>query len=381
MIKTLIAHTTEMDDQELAVAEILEQLEIEKNLRRNSVGIMSCYLEFMENEIVRAICERMPFDVVGVNALGSATSGEGGEMVLSLAVLTSDDVFFSAGVSEPLSRDYEKSLAKLYEETASGLTDKPALMLAFAPFFCEIAPDCFLDCLDGASGGVPIFGLAASDYSTEFRKPMVLFNGETYDKSFAILLIAGNIKPRFTSSSIPEEKVMQRKAVITKAEGNLLKEINGVPAIQYMESLGFVKDGKFKGLRTIPLVVDYNDGTPSVLRTIASPTPEGYLILAGAVAENRAFGVGVIDSGHIMETATELANEVRDYNFLLIASCIARNFVLDWDNMAEITRIRSRLGAAPFLFVYAGGEFCPVKAEDGRLMNRFHNLTLVSCAF
>ncbi|MDR1622455.1 MAG: FIST C-terminal domain-containing protein [Synergistaceae bacterium] len=382
MIKTLIAHTAEMDDPESAVAEILGQLELEKCLLKNSVGIMACYLDFMKNEVVRAICERLPFDVVGVNTLGSAVSEAGGQLLLTLAVLTSDDVFFSAGVSEPLSRNYEEPLADLYNKASSKLPDKPALMLTFAPLTHEPSQDHFLRCLEAVSSGkVPIFGLVAADYSTSHENPLVLFNGETYGKSFAMLLISGNINPRFTFSGISEKRVMQRKGVITSAEDNILKEINDVPAMQYMESLGFVKDGKFKGALTIPLVVDYNNGTPPFLRAILNPTPEGYLLLAGAVPENGILGVGVIDPDYILETAAELTREVRDYDFLLIGSCIARTFVLEWDNLTEMDRIRSRLAAAPFLFIYSYGEFCPVETGDGRLVNRFHNLTLVSCAF
>jgi hypothetical protein len=381
MIKTLLAHTEEMDDPELAVAEILEQLEIEKNLLQNSVGIMACYVDFMENGIVGAICERLPFDVAGINTLSSATSEEGGQLLLTLAVLTSDDVFFSAGVSEPLDRDYEKSLTDLYHKVSGKLPDKPALMLTFAPVFHEISQDRFMRCLNEVSGEVPIFGLVAADYNVSRPNPLVLFDGEAYDRSFVMVSISGNITPRFTFSGISEEKVMRRKAVVTKVEDNVLKEINDVPALRYMESLGFVENGKFKGTVTIPLVVDYNDGTPPSLRTIFKPTPEGYLLLAGAIPENCAFGVGVIDSEYIVETAEELTREVRDYDFLLIGSCLARSFVLEWDNMAEIACIRSRLGGTPFLFIYSYGEFCPVKTENGRLMNRFHNLTLVSCAF
>jgi hypothetical protein len=284
-------------------------------------------------------------------------------------------------VSEPLGRDYETSLTDLYHKVSDKLPDKPVLMLTFAPMFHEIPQDHFMRCLNEVSGAVPIFGLVAADYNVSRPNPLVLFGGETYDRSFATILISGNITPKFTFSGIPEEKVMRRKAVVTKVEDNVLKEINDVPALQYMESLGFVENGKFKGTVTIPLVVDYNDGTPPSLRTIVKPTPEGYLLLTGAIPENCAFGVGVIDSEYILETAEELTREVRDYDFLLIGSCLARNFVLEWDNMAEIACIQSRLGGTPFLFLYSFGEFCPVKTENGRIINRFHNLTLVSCAF
>ena len=232
MIKTLIAHTTEIADPELAVSE------------------------------------------------------SGGQLLLTLAVLTSDDVLFSAGISQPLDANYETSLTGLYSETADKLPDEPRLMLTFAPLSNEISQDHFMRCLNKLSGGVPLFGMVAADYWVSRANPLVLFNGETYSASLGLILISGNVTPRFTFSGISGKRVIQRKT-----------------------------------------------------------------------------------------------DEVRGYDFLLIVSCIARNFVLEWDHIAEIDCIRSRLGAAPFLFIYSFGEFCPVKTENGSLVNRFHNLTLVSCAF
>jgi hypothetical protein len=34
----------------------------------------------------------------------------------------------------------------------------------------------------------------------------------------------------------------------------------------------------------------------------------------------------------------------------------------------------------PFLFAYAGGEICPLYTQNGRLVNRFHNMTAIGCA-
>ena len=48
MIKTLTAQTHEIDDVELAVSEILEQLNVGEKLLKNTVGILTCYTEFID---------------------------------------------------------------------------------------------------------------------------------------------------------------------------------------------------------------------------------------------------------------------------------------------------------------------------------------------
>ena len=260
MIKTLIAQTSEVDDLESAVSEILEQLDIERNLRKNSVGILSCYLDFMENGIVKALCEKLPFDVAGINALNSATSKGEGPIALSLAVLTSDDVFFSAGISASLAREYEEPVQELYERTSANQRGNPSLILAFVPLpNYSTASEYLVDALSAASGNSPIFGMVPSDFTTDLRKPLVLFNGDTYKDSMAVILMFGPVNPRFTCMAIPEEKMLKRKAVITSSQGNILKEINGFPALDFIKSVGLVENGQFVKMQVIPLILDHDD--------------------------------------------------------------------------------------------------------------------------
>ncbi|MDR1886238.1 MAG: FIST C-terminal domain-containing protein [Synergistaceae bacterium] len=383
MIRTLTAFTEEADDPEIAVSQVLGQLNLEGGLLRNSVGVMSCSLDFMDEGVVAALCERLPFDVVGINTIGSAVSGGGGQIILTLAVLTSDDVSFSAGVSGSILPDYEKSLSDLYEDTVAGLGDSPKLMLVFAPMTHSVASDYFVDILDSISGGVPMFGFVACDFTVSFRRPLVMFNGRTYADAVGVIMMSGDVRPRFTMTSIPGDKMLKRKAVITKSSGNVLMEVNGAPAIEYMKSLGLVKNGGIEGAESIPMIVDYNDGNPPVARVVSLLTPEGYVVLGGAAPVNCTIGIGVLDFDDVVGTASEMADEAgsSDYDFLLVASCMTRNFILGFDCHIEMESVRSRLREdAPFLFTYAGGEICPVKSKDGRFLNRYHNLTLVSCA-
>ena len=382
MIKTLIAQTSEVDDEGLAVSEILGQLNIGQNLKKNSVGIMTCYLDFIENGIVKAICEQLPFDVAGINTLNSATSGGEGPIALSLAVLTSDDVFFSAGVSAPLPRDYKDSIRELYEKTSAKHQDKPSLILAFAPVAqYSTAGDYLVDALDAASGGVPVFGMMPSDFTTDFRCPLIIFEGKTYKDSIAVILMSGQVNPKFIRMTIPEERTLKRKAIVTSSQGNILKEVNGSPALDYIKSLGLVEDDGLVSTQTIPLIVYNEDGSEPVARSIYALTPEGYPILGGLAPEGCTVGVGVIDHADVMSMISKMLGSLDECNFLLIASCMSRNFILGWDNMAEIKLAQSRLGKdVPFLFVYVAGELCPVHSADGKLVNRFHNLTLIGCA-
>ncbi|MDR0645490.1 MAG: hypothetical protein LBG46_00415, partial [Elusimicrobiota bacterium] len=128
MIKTLTAYTLEIDDSKKAVAEILSQLDMGKNLLKNSVGIISCYSEFIETGVVEALSESLPFEVIGYTTLSGCVRGVSSRLMLSIAVLTSNDVSFSCAVSEPLLPDtYKKNVADAYNKALSRLEQKPSM--------------------------------------------------------------------------------------------------------------------------------------------------------------------------------------------------------------------------------------------------------------
>ena len=65
MIKSFVATTREVDDVQAAVAEITAALDLEKNLLKNSLGVISCFSDFEETGVLKAICDSLPFDCIG----------------------------------------------------------------------------------------------------------------------------------------------------------------------------------------------------------------------------------------------------------------------------------------------------------------------------
>jgi hypothetical protein len=60
MIKMLTAFTREADEAEVAVSEILAQLDLEHKLLAHSVGIMNYYFDFFETGVAGAISDALP---------------------------------------------------------------------------------------------------------------------------------------------------------------------------------------------------------------------------------------------------------------------------------------------------------------------------------
>jgi hypothetical protein len=338
----------------------------------------------METGIVKAICDALPFEVVGINTMSLAVAEEADQVLLAIMVFTSDDVSFTAALSDTLGDEPGKTIRDMYVNAKKTLPEEPSLALVFSPILMQLGGDALIRELDAASGGLPLFGALAIDFTTEIRDPRIIFNGETWNDKVAIILLAGNVEPKFSVTSISEEEFLRQKAVITKSAGNLLIEVNDMPVMQYFEGLGLARDGKFIGSSSqIPLVVDFNDGIKPVTRTIMAMLPNGQLICGGAVPENCSLTVGNVDKADVLRITAEAAEALLADNQdgILLFSCAGRNFALGLDTMAELKTAQEKLKGRIFMLAYAGGEICPVKTADGKLKNRFHNVSFISCSF
>jgi hypothetical protein len=386
MIKTLTAYTLEIDDCDKAVSEILSQLELDKNLLKNSVGIVSCYSEFIESGVVKALREKLPFDIIGSTTIGNSITGVNGRLMLSIAVITGDDISFSCAYSEPLTPDnFKENIAAAYENALSRLGQKPVMIFACSPLFFNIAGDEVIQAIDDMSGGVPVFGTLAVDHTHDYHTANTLFNESASLDRLAMILVAGDIHPSFSVTSVPEHKIVKQKAIITKSHHNLLIEVNNIPVIEYMTSIGLAVNGKIEGLNSLSFTIDFNDGTKPIVRGIFGQTPEGYAICGGSMPVNATLGVGAADHDDIIAMAAEAMTKLpldKLSSGLFLFSCISRNMALGFDVSAEMDTVQNIVGEkAPYIMAYSGGEICPVYDKDGKLVNRFHNETLITCLF
>jgi hypothetical protein len=385
----MTAYTREIDDAETAVSEIREQMEAGGGLLRNTVGFLTCYSDFLESGTVREICGALPFEVIGSTTLSSATEGSSGELLLTLMVLTSDDVSFSVGLTGPILSEDPTPLREAYESAlAAGGAEKPALMITFAPLLMNVGGDFYVNSFTEISGGTPNFGMMAVDHNSDYHETRVIRNGEAWADRCAFVLLFGEVRPRFFMASISPEKIFREKGVVTDSRGNQLRTVNGRPVTEYLRSIGLNRDENetIVGINSFPFIVDYNDGTLPVVRIMFANTPEGYAVCGGDIPVGATLSVGSINAEEVVATTGKtLTATLADgkCDCLLMFSCVGRYFTLGYEPMIEIDKVREILSAAgiPWQLTYSGGEFCPVRARSGEaITNRSHNDTIVICA-
>jgi hypothetical protein len=385
MVRALTFFTENIDDPQEAVAEIKAQLEAGPGLLKNAVGIIACHYEFVLTGTAKAVCESLPFDVAGTISSVQATNDAKGTLLLTLLVLTSDDLRFKTGITPSLKGEPGKKIEETYRTISGG--EKPALIFAFAPFMVENSGDGYVDALSRASGGVPCFGTLAVDDTSDFRECYMLYRGEHYRDKMSLIFCYGDISPRFYLAAISENKLLDRAALITSSEGHILKEVNGRPVVEFFESLGLTKASETSyAMTSLPFMLDYGDGTPMVAKIFIGLNEQKQAICAGIMPEGSTLYMGISDKEDVVLTSGKLIKkaleETANPSVLIGYSCIARSMTLGSDIFKEVELVQGEIaGKTPVLMAYSGGEICPTKVTDTAAINRFHNNTFILCVF
>ncbi|MCL2193286.1 MAG: FIST C-terminal domain-containing protein [Treponema sp.] len=392
MIKCAGLYTCEIDDPELALSQIQAQLSEKIELMEHTIGVVMCHTEAMESGVLRHIAENLPFDVAGTTTTAQSVNGVISEMGLTIFVITSDTVQFRVGMTESLEAEIEGPLRAEIERVGDG-SATPRLVLAFPPLMLQSSGDDILEIWGRILPGVPIFGTLAVDDSSDFTNGRVICRNETAKTSHAFVLCYGDIDPRFFIATLPKENEMRHKGVITKANANVVYEIDGRKAHEYLKDVGLAVEGVSKPIWFMPFQIsqrkrsDY-DGVP-VLRGMASITEEGAVIFRGKVDENASFTLMnmaaedvVTETEAKLRTVKDMPGNDTNMNGILIFSCVVRHMLIIHKNpLEEMERaneaIKEALGDPPFMMSYSGGEFCPTSVKDGVHVNRFHNYSIV----
>jgi hypothetical protein len=387
MIKTVVVSTVEDVDINFAIDELTSKIKSKEPLLRNSVGLLFCNMEFIKSGLVTALCKRLPFEVIGCTSQIFAVQNVGEEFMLTLMILTSDDVEFTAGLSEPLDSIEESGLEDFYRDLSSRGSNpqKPALMLVCAPPLTGLPTNRQVDMLDHASGGVPMFGTIALDIAAAIRTPMTIFNGNSYTNRIAVILLRGDVHPRFISHSLPGEPHLQQKFTITEARENKIYSINNMPAGDYFKKLGLVGQNRdeMQVIYAFPIIMD-GGGEPPKSIIISLMDEEGALVSEQDIPPGTTAVVGTVSREMVLASTRFVLRqleEAADAGGIILISCFNRVLTLQ-DTLEEVNLVIKQLRdpPAPFVFLSSGGEICPVPGDkQDELKNKFHQSTIIAC--
>lgn len=384
MIKSFSIFTSEVDNVNIAIADLKEQLS-QITLLKNSVGIVACHYDYINTGIVSALNETMPFTLIGFTTFYQRNTKTQGLFELTITILTSDEASFV--ITENSSQSEKSQAEKLIEDTyinACGDKGRPACIFNFLSANRPISGDEYIRIINDVSGGVPIFGGITTSDTDIGQNMFVISNGQTFEYGFAMLLIYGDVKPKFHYINYDENHFIDMPGTVTKTEGEGILEINKRPVNDFMCRRGIdLENDAISGLLTIPFLFKRRSGSPYIARVAYDFDESKVLKLFGEVPEGAIFRVGTANPNSIVENAETIVKravaDAPDANVFFMLSCIGRYIALGMRQGSEFENIKNIMPEnATYLAAYVGGELCPI-VDGGIRKNEFHNSSLVVC--
>jgi hypothetical protein len=321
------------------------------------------------------------------------------DMSIMLSILTADDVTFSVGYTGELNTNsFQESIKEAYRDIRGKTQNDPKLILMFAPFIADITSENYVEILNDASGGIPIFGGVATDhYDLQYQK--TFFNDRIFSKNLVFLLLTGSIEPIFAIEHHFGATV-DKKGIITKAQDNLILKVDDQTFKEYVASMVPVPDEKnvmfhFESTPFIMELPDYEKDEQPVVRVLCtidhetgaggflSKMPEGSTIYLNVFQRNN---LGESCNGALSKLISQMAkNKNYNYSMIFISTCNGRHLLMGDEKNLESNIITEKLRHLPpelnAVGFYAFGEMCPTgKRADGTAKNRFHNISFALCA-
>ena len=399
-MKSAVVATREIDNLELAAKELASKVKEKLNLARNSVGVVYCDADVEVDKLGELLNKELGMDIVGLTTTATIERHAGyNDMGICLSVITSDDAAFAVGCTGELENDSFPAVIKdTYAKARAKLKTGPALILTFAPYIPDLTSENYVELLDEASGGAPIFGGVATDhYDLQYQK--TFYNGQAFTKGLVFVLLSGNIKPIFAMNHSFGTAV-EKKGVITKSSGNFVEMVGDQTFKAYVESMVPVPNEElviyhFQSTPFVMELPDYETEEQPVVRALVtidhktgagsflSKMPEGSVLYLN---EFQRENLSKSCKDALADVKRQIAeNKDYEYSMIFVCTCNARHLLMADDKSLESSIIGEYLQDFPANFnamgFYGFGEICPTgKKADGTAKNRFHNISFAVCA-
>jgi hypothetical protein len=237
---------------------------------------------------------------------------------------------------------------------------------------------------DGAPAGTVITGGLAGD-GTHFKDTLTLLDGQvSNDGAVAFGLYGDNIS--VGSGSQGGWKPFGPIRTVTRADNNILYELDGKPALELYKTYLGDKAAELpsSGLLYPLSIVDAQHRTETgLIRTILDINePENSIILAGNLPQNRLVRLMHADIDALVGGAESAAQDagkaVPAPSATLMVSCVGRRLVMGHDIDEEVEAVTAHLGPSAYAGFYSYGEVSPFGSAG---KPELHNQTMTITTF
>lgn len=228
----------------------------------------------------------------------------------------------------------------------------------------------------------PVVGASAAD-NLRFLKTYVYFNQQALVDAACGLLLGGKLN--FGLGIKHGWRPLGKPRYVTRADGNTLYEIDGMPAAKtYEEYLACNLSELRKELKHIsvlyPIGIHLAGEDEYLLRNVISIDDNGTLTLQGDISEGNLIRLMIGTKESCLDATAQAVEEVKKSlhnqgsDFILVFDSVSRYILLGRQAHRELEIIQRGLGQdTPLIGIYTYGEQAPLKAIDYQGRVYFHN--------
>ena len=393
-MRSKVFFTEEMDDVEAAAEDIFDQAK-DFVFAKNTMALLFIRDEMDYDMLLDLLRSKWSFPVIGTTTLGLFAGSYGYKKEgMSIMLMTADDVSFAVGMTGDLDGDnYMSEIKGLHDRLVAKLPcdEEEKLILCYSGQNRNVNGDNIIAALDAAAPKVPVYGGLASDTFSFIHSRIhsrVFCNDRMGTSVQAMAVISGNIHPLYTSITSVSGKT-KFSYEVTKSEGNIVFELEGIPFRNALKKAGLEAD-------KTEVIADYilspfvsvlnKDGTTiEVLRDLSFlDHDKNFGVFLGGIEEGSSLEIGLLNRKDVHDTVRvsfkrfldRCSTDGIERNTIFCTSCAARYLAIGgavdsqninfWDELPDDKEL---------IGMYSYGEYCPVDTKDKTGINIFHNST------
>jgi len=336
------------------------------------------YSEVLKADVIREVCDVIERFFPDAPYAGCSTSGNIIDCQLSCSITVVCTVFELPTTQFRIFQyDLLKEPVEKITETIVGETEKNPWVKAIEMFFTipEGSTTRFCDGLKDIREDIQIFGgVACSDDITS--DDSCVFSKEAgFSEHSILILFYGGEAFHVDSINVTGWKPLGRKFRVTKSNGSVLQELDGIPAYDvYRKYLNIKNDENFfYNTLEFPLFYEHNGTT--ILRTPVASNSDGSITMTSDIDIGSVVRISYGDPGTIVDSIKSDSRKISDFrpDLLHIFSCAARRTF--WTSKKPTYEIQPFKEISPSSGFFSHGEFL---RTNGNLNQ--HNVTLVIAA-
>jgi len=348
----------------------------EKN--HNTNLLFQVYSTILEEEPISALCHVLEQIFPDAPYMGCSTSGNIIDCQLSAEITVTCTVFENTDTQVKILQ-YDTNASSVTEITHEVIeeTENNPWVKAIE-LYCTVPENSttqFCVGLTDIRPDIQIFGgISCSEDITSPDSIVFSKNGGYAEKSVVLVLYGGE-QYHVEAVKITGWKPLGRKFHVTKSNGSILQELDGIPAYEvYQKYLKIQNDENFF-YHTLEFPMFYEHNGTTILRVPVASNPDNSITMSSDIDVDSIVRISYGDPATIIDSIETAAIEIQEFqpDLLHIFSCAARRtFWTSEEPTYEIHPLKDIAASSGF---FSHGEFLRTKGN----LNQ-HNVTLVIAA-